>query len=103
MNNILTPEESAQFVTYGDLMKIMEELGQAMQKLEEYRDEDMMKSLETVFDAITDIEYKRVRDVRFFISMLAQMNHTSYDKWVGRYNNWCEEYDKLNKGEKYEG
>lgn len=103
MNNILTPEESAQSVTYGDLMKIMEGLTQAMQQLEERRDEDMIKAFEKIFDILVDLEYKRVRDAKFFLSMLAQMHYSSYEKWSERYANWCEEYDKLNKGEKHEG
>ncbi len=103
MNNILTPEESAQLVTYGDMVKFIEELGNALQKIEKYRDEDSTMAFQTVFNTIIDVEYKRVRDAKFFLSMLAQMHYSSYEKWSERYANWCEEYDKLNKGEKYEG
>lgn len=103
MNNILTPEESAQFVTYGDLMKIMEELGKAMQQLEEYRDKDMTEVLGKVLDTIADVEYKRIRDVRFFLSLLNDLGYGPKDKLHSHYGKWCEEYDKLNKGEKHEG
>lgn len=101
--NILTPEESAQFVTYGDLMKIMEELGKAMQKLEEYRDEDMIKTFEKIFDILVDLEYERVRDAKFFLSLLNDLGYGPKDKLYSHYGKWCEEYDKLNKGEKHEG
>ena len=103
MKNILTPEESAQFVTYGDLFKIMEELGKAMQNLEEHRDEDTIGAFGRVFDTIADMEYKRVRDVRFCMQLIADFGYISYDKLLKRYNSWCKEYDALNKGEKHEG
>ena len=102
MNNILTLEESAQFVTYGDLVKLMEELGKAMQMLEEHYGEDLTKGLETIFDTMADIEYKRVRDVRFCMQLVADFGYISFDRLLKRYSSWCEEYDALNKGETHE-
>jgi len=101
MNSILTPEESAQFVTYGDLIGILQELGKNLQSLEEYRDEDTIGALGKVFDTIAEIEYRRVRDVRFYMCLVADFGYIPYEKILKRYNSWCEEYDALNKGEKH--
>ena len=93
MNNILTSEESAQVVTYGELAEILRETCKMIVDIENQQDKDAAETLEKIMSVLADMEYKRVRDVRFCMKLISDYGYLSYDKLLERYNKWCEEYD----------
>ena len=98
MENILTPEEANKPVTYGELMAILTPM---MEMVTQGEGDISLKNAEIIRDYIIKIrdnaDYKRQRDLRFMINLIAQMSR--YDKEViySEYFRWCEEFDKLNK------
>lgn len=105
MNNTFTPEEANKPVTYGELLQIFQPiLGEIAKHSADYTDalqEQTFKIIDKLTDHIVEIrndaEYKRQRDVRFMLGLVAQIH--MYDKEVlhGEYKRWCEEFDKLNE------
>ena len=108
MDNIFTPEQTNMPVTYGDLMNILTPM---MDMVTQGGSDISLKIAEKLSDFMVqirdDADYKRQRDLRFVINLIAQMGR--YDKEViySEYQRWCEEFDKLNRpqiseGKKYE-
>lgn len=96
MDNIFTPEEANMPVTYEALLQVL----QMMQPAIESRDEalrDHELAIERVLDALELAEYKRIRDMRFTLSYLAAIRLCDNEKFYKMYEDWCKEYDKLNK------
>ena len=104
MENIFTPEQANKPVTYGDLAIVLkttvEELANESVRYADNSSEAMMKISKKLMDfAIKirdDASYERQRDIRFVISLIAQLNN--FDKAVldSEYQRWCTEFDKLN-------
>jgi hypothetical protein len=105
MMNILTPEEAKKPVTYGDLTLILGEtiknLGQESIKYSDTLQENTFKLIDTMTDQMVkirdDADYKRQRDVRFLIGLIAQLYHCDKPVLDKEYMRWCEEFDKLNR------
>lgn len=105
MKNILSPEEANKPVTYGDLATILGEtiknLGQESIKYSDTLQENTFKLIDTMTDHIVkirdDADYKRQRDVRFLIGLIAQLYHCDKPVLDREYMRWCEEFDKLNR------
>jgi hypothetical protein len=105
MKNILSPEEAIKPVTYGDLMIILGEtvknLGQESIKYSDTLQENTFKLIDKMTDAIVKIhneaEYKRQRDARFMMGLIAQLYHCDKEIIHIEYQRWCEEFDKLNR------
>jgi hypothetical protein len=105
MNNILTPEVANKPVTYGDLAIILGEtiknLGQESIKYSDALQENTFKLIGTMTDHIVkirdDADYKRQRDVRFLIGLIAQFFNCDKEIIHKEYQRWCEEFDKLNR------
>lgn len=105
MNNILTPEEAIKPVTYGDLMVILGEtvknLGQESIKYSDALQKNTFKLIDTMTGQMVkirdDADYKRQRDVRFLIGLIAQLYHCDKPVLDKEYVRWCEEFDKLNR------
>lgn len=105
MKNILSPKEANKPVTYGDLAIILGEtiknLGQESIKYSDALQENTFKLIDTMTDHIVkirdDADYKRQRDVRFLIGLIAQLHHWDKPVLDKEYMRWCEEFDKLNR------
>jgi hypothetical protein len=105
MENILTPEEAKKPVTYGDLAIILGEtiknLGQESIKYSDTLQENTFKLIDTMTDHMVkirdDADYKRQRDVRFLIGLIAQFFNCDTEIIHKEYHRWCEEFDKLNR------
>lgn len=105
MMNILTPEEAIKPVTYGDLALILGEaiknLCQESIKYSDTLQENTFKLIDTMTDQMVkirdDADYKRQRDVRFLIGLIAQLYHCDKPVLDKEYMRWCEEFDKLNR------
>lgn len=105
MDNIFTPEEAQQPVTYGELIVILESVVDNISKNAIDYSNTLQKQIFQVINTLTDslvkirddAEYKRQRDVHFMIDLLAHFNHCDKEVIHKEYQRWCEEFDKLNK------
>ena len=98
MNNIFTPEEENMPVTYGELLKIFEQLKPAIESRDAALD-SFSEEILRIYDILVDAEYKRVRDIHFILSYLAQDRLCNRKEFEDVYLKWCEEYDNLNKSQ----
>lgn len=98
----LPPEIMNTQVTYGDLMKIFECLTSMLETSSDSQHKSLTTVVDLISDSIKNSEYKRIRDVKFFLNMLSNQTFKSINYWQGVYIDWCKEYDKLNKGDKDE-
>lgn len=105
MDNIFTPEEANKSVTYGELTLILGEiiknLGQESIKYSDTLQENTFKLINAITDHIVkirdDADYKRQRDIRFMIGLIAQFFNCDKEIIHKEYERWCDEFDKLNK------
>ena len=105
MENIFTPEQAKTPVTYGELAVIIQmvtdELAKASIGDVDNLQENMFKIIDKLTDSLVEIrndaDYKRQRDFRFMISLIAQIEHYDKDVLYSEYQRWCEEFDKLNR------
>lgn len=105
MDNIFTPEEANKSVTYGELTLILGEtiknLGQESIKYSDTLQENTFKLINAMTDHIVkirdDADYKRQRDIRFMIGLIAQFFNCDKEIIHKEYERWCDEFDKLNK------
>lgn len=86
-------------VTYGELFKILEIMTNSLTDTSETLSETLLM----ITDKTIDIDYKRFRDFRFLLDMMCAYNHLDKSKIHKYYTDWCDKYDKLNKGDKNEG
>jgi hypothetical protein len=103
MDNIFTHEEAAAFVTYNDLTIVLEEtlkmISEEIIKADNITFDGLNNLVNILADRINDIEYKRIRDMYFILGRLAYQSHcTTYDMRK-TYENYCDEFDRLNKKE----
>ena len=96
MENIFTPEEANMPVTYGVLLQVLESIRPAIDSRDEAL-RDLEDAVEILIDGLAEAEYKRVRDMHYILSYLAQERLYNKDKFYDAYLGWCKEYDKLNK------
>lgn len=105
MKHILTPEEAARPVTYGDLVTILGEainnLSQESIKYSDILQENTFKLINQMTEHIVkirdDSEYKRQRDMMFVISLISRIGHYDKDALYDAYMRWCAEFDGRNK------
>ena len=105
MENIFTPEQANMPVTYGELATILQmvigELAKNSINDVDTLQDGTFKVIEKLTDSIVQIrddsDYKRQRDLRFMINLIAQMGNYDKDVISSEYKRWCEEFDKLNK------
>lgn len=67
----LPPEIMDTPVTYGELMKIFECLTSMIETSSDSQHESLITVVNLISDSIKNAEYKRIRDVKFFLSMLS--------------------------------
>lgn len=105
MDNVFTPEEANKAVTYGELLTIfgpvIEELGKNSINYTDTLQENIFKIIKELTEHLVEVrdntEYKRVRDMRFTIGLIAQLDHLDKEVMLKEYCRWCEEFDKINK------
>lgn len=101
MDNFLTPEEANTPVTFGNLMAIIDEFNKNYLTNAERLQNEILKILDIVTDGVVsnrdDAEYKRQRDLRYILGLIATIEHLDKDAFYENYKNWCEEFDNLNK------
>ena len=105
MDNIFTPEEANQPVTYGDLALILGEMINNLSKesinYTNTLQENTFKLIDTITDHMVkirnDASYERQRDIRFVLGYLASLWGCDNDRMYNNYKHWCEEFDKLNR------
>lgn len=106
MDNLFTEEEASRPVTYEELAVILEQMVQTLINGNTEAYKAWLKPINTttdnLIDAIKDINYKRVRDLKYFINLLSVVCHLDKNAVFDNYNKWCEEFDKLNKPEQEE-
>ena len=98
----MPPEMMNTPVTYGDLVKIFECLTSMIETSGDAHYRNMECTLNLITDSIKTAEYRRRRDVRYFIETICARNLLDRNKMYKHYADWCDEYDKLNKGDKNE-
>ena len=96
----LTPEEMNMPVTYGDLTKILQSMIDGMSSGQLGLNDEFLNICTRLADGIAEVNYKRTRDLRFFISLLSDLGYGTKEKLYSHYDKWCDEFDKLNKGDK---
>lgn len=101
IESLFTPEEENLPITYGELFKVLTALTDVLSSGHQTDQEEAIDGIFSVIDnaisVIEDAEYKRMRDVRFFLGLISQIH--CYDKDILRkeYERWCDAFDKLNK------
>lgn len=100
MNFNLQPEMMDTPVTYGDLVKIFECLNSMIETSGDAHYRNMECTINLIADSIKNAEYKRIRDVRYFIETICARDLLDRKRMYKHYVEWCDEYDKLNKGDK---
>ena len=98
----MPPEMVNAPVKYGDLAKIFECLSSMSETSGDAHYKSMECTLNLISVSIKNAEYKRIRDVRYFIETICAHNLLDRKKMYKHYVDWCDEYDKLNKGDKNE-
>ena len=85
-------------VTWESLMEIMARTVESIAKTMTDRDEYIYRVIDAVRDSMVKLyeesEYRRMRSMCF---VLAMMGHTDTSKWRPIYDEFCKEYDKLNR------
>lgn len=88
-------EEDVKFITNSLLTPCLAMLVKETVKLDESTKDLLSKSIDLVAQRIRELDYEHQRDKRFFLAYLGKLDRL-YD--VNKvYENFCEEYDKLNK------
>ena len=94
-------EEDVNFIVKSIVVPCFESFLEGQLKLDEQSIEMYMKMIDSVSDKISEriraVEYDRYRDRSFFMAFLSQTHGISQETMTSNYNNYCKEYDKLNK------
>ena len=95
--NALTEEEKDMPVTFGQLAIILGKLtGQIVDVTNEQY--EMIGTLSDHMDEYVRIlNYKRIRDLRFLMEAIRTYHYLDKDKFYEAYEQWCVEFDELNK------
>ena len=87
-------------VTWGDLLEVLynmsTEIAKTIQAANKCQDTVIDGLSHYVLELYNEAEYRRMRSMAF---VLAVTGHTDYSKWRPIYDEFCKEYDKLNRKE----
>lgn len=87
-------------VTWGDLFEVLydmsTEIMETIQTVDECQDKFADSLGYRMLELYNEAEYRRMRSMAF---VLAMTGHTDYSKWRPIYDEFCKEYDKLNRKE----
>lgn len=102
MKNILTSEEAALPVTYGNLLIFMQEFAKSNEESDKVQWDALNSLTEVITDKVRELEYNRMRDTYYFINLISEVNKIPNSVLRENYVKYCEEFDRLNKGDKNE-
>lgn len=97
--NILTEEEAATLVTWGNLSTTLEMITESIIEGEEKIVASTGNLITILSDRIMQLEYECVRDRHFFIDVLSNIKHLNMCDIKEMHKAYCEEFDQLNKKE----
>lgn len=87
-------------VTWGDLFEVLydmsTEIMETIQTADECQDKVVDSLGHRMLELYNEAEYRRMRSMAF---VLAMTGHTDSSKWRPIYEEYCKEYDKLNRKE----
>ena len=87
-------------VTWGDLFEVLYDMSTKIMETIQTADERQDKVVDSlghrVLELYNEAEYRRMRSMCF---VLAITGHTDPSKWCPIYDEFCKEYDKLNRKE----
>lgn len=87
-------------VTWGDLFEVLHDMSTEIMETIQTADECQYKVVDSlghsVLELYNEAEYRRMRSMCF---VLAITGHTDPIKWRPMYDEFCQEYDKLNRKE----
>lgn len=87
-------------VTWGDLFEVLYDMSTEIMETIQTADECQDKVADSLgyrmLELYNEAEYRRMRSMAF---VLAMTGHTDYSKWRPIYDEFCKEYDKLNRKE----
>lgn len=87
-------------VTWGDLFEVLYDMStkimETIQTADECQDKVVGSLGHRVLELYNEAEYRRMRSMCF---VLAITGHTDPSKWRPIYDEFCKEYDKLNRKE----
>lgn len=94
-------EEDVSFITENILLPVfkvhIEKTAKEIDKLFEVNDKVDAQLRDSILMLHDELEYRRRRDVTFFLEMLCQANHLDKPATYELYNKFCEDYDETNK------
>lgn len=102
MEDIFTPEESKTPVTYGDLITILQSIAEDAAESDAIKWSALDHLTEVVTDKVKELEYNRMRDTYYFINLISEVNKIPNSVLRENYGKYCDEFDRLNKGDKNE-
>lgn len=87
-------------VTWGDLFEVLYDMSTEIMETIQTADECQNKAVDSlghsVLELYNEAEYRRMRSMSF---VLAMTGYTNSSKWRPIYDEFCKEYDKLNRKE----
>lgn len=87
-------------VTWGDLLETLcamsTEIMETIKIADECQDKVVDSLGQHILELYNEAEYRRIRSMSF---VLAMTGHTDSSKWRPIYEEYCKEYDKLNRKE----
>lgn len=87
-------------VTWGDLFEVLYDMSTKIMEIIQTADECQDKVVDSLghrmLELYNEAEYRRMRSMTF---VLAMTGHTDSSKWRSIYDEYCREYDKLNRKE----
>lgn len=96
----LPPEMERNVVYYGELFPILKHVTQLIMDVSDNSAKHINQTLDIMGEFMDKVRYERYRDTRFFLSLLNDLGYGPEEKLVQHYIKWCDEYDRLNKGDK---
>lgn len=97
-------EEDIEYLCMNILYPVLEETVKGIAAEQEKLDATTDRMISAIGDAIHNLRYEQERDRRFYKAMFTQLllkntmlTPAAYDEF---YQNWCAEFDKLNKEKK---
>lgn len=94
-------EEDVNFITEKIVFPCFEAYTKEIAKIDDKSHEMYMKMANSITDKIAErirkVEYNNARDRNFFLALIGNEHRISQEVMEATYDNYCDEFDKLNK------